>query len=239
MPDEPSATAAQAGPGGGPAKPARPPRNAPPLALFGLSPRMTKLFVVGSAVLAGAALVAAIIHFADQMTASLTEGPPKLAREFEDKVNNYSIRPPATWVIEDRHDGANIYIKGPKEKGFPPLIIVSLEVKPGGIESYLREHKGRIGYLDKTVKWLSEEPDFIDGCSNTVRLEYECNTVLNDESQVRVHALQYIMEDKPRFYRVTCFVSTELYEKYLPIFEASARTFKRTPIPKAAPQLVP
>lgn len=236
MPEEPKA-AAQPASGSSAAKPARPSWQAPPLGLFGLSPRKTKLCIAGLAVLASGGLVAAIIFFAGQMTDPIAAGTPKLAAEFEDKANNYTIRPPAGWVIEDRHDGANIFIKCPGETGFPPVVIVSLEVKPGGIESYLREHKGRIAFEDKTVKWLGEaEDDFIDGCPNTKRLEYECDAKLDDGSQTRVHALQYIMEDKPRFYRVTCFVSTELYEKYLPKFEACARSFKRTPIPKGVPQ---
>lgn len=191
------------------------------------------------AAVVGAGLVALIIHFANQMTASIAEGPPKLGPEFEDRANNWTIRPPANWVIEDRHDGANIFIKGPREKGFPPLIIVSLEIKPGGMESYLQEHKGRIAFKDKKVKWLSEEPDFIDGCPQTVRLEYECEDEMDDGNMVKVRALQYIMEDKPRFYRVTCFVSPENYEKYLPKFEACARSFRRTPLPKAAPEVLP
>ena len=67
------------------------------------------------------------------LSAPVTESrPPALAKEFEEPNNNYTIRPPVNWFIEDRHDGNNIYLKGPREKGFSPLIIVSLEVKPGG-----------------------------------------------------------------------------------------------------------
>ncbi|MCY3021527.1 MAG: hypothetical protein NTW87_21140 [Planctomycetota bacterium] len=134
---------------------------------------------------------------------------------------------------------ANIYIKGPREIGFPPLIVVSLHIKPGGIESFLREHKGRITHKDKTVAWMTEESDSIDGCAHTVRLEYECNTEMDDGSAVRVRALQYIMEDRPRFYTVTCFASPEVFERYLPRFEASARSFRRTPIRAPAPQALP
>jgi len=226
--------------GGGAASHMRPPRKPAPPSFLGLSPRKTLLLLGAVAVIAGAALVAAIIHSANQMTNSMSEGSPKLAAEFEDRANNYTIRPPVGWVIEDRHDGANIFIKGPREMGFPPLIIVSLEIKPGGMEAYLQEHKDRIAFKDKTVKWIGrQESDFIDGCPNTVRLEYECDDELDNGTTVRVHALQYIMEDKPRFYRVTCFVSPENYEKYLPKFEASARSFKRTPLPKATPQVLP
>jgi len=224
---------------GGTARPMRLPRKAPPPSFLGLSPRKTMWLLGAVATIAGVGLVVVIILFAGRMTDSVTEGPPKLAAEFEDKTNNWTIRPPVNWVIEDRHDGANVFIKGPKEKGFPPLIIVSLEIKPGGMESYLREHKGRIAFKDKQVKWLNEENDYIDGCPSTVRLEYECSNEMDDGTTVRVHALQYIMEDKPRFYRVTCFVSPENFEKYLPKFEACARSFKRTPLPKAAPQVLP
>jgi len=214
------------------AKLPRPPRKPAAAQPAQLSRRTTVLLVV-----AAVALAIGVAWVVVQMAMPLVEGnQPTLAEEFEDRNNNYAIRRPVTWVIEDRHDGANIYIKGPRERGFPPLIIVSLDIKPGGIESYLREHKGRIAYQDKTVAWISEDTDYIDGCPNTVRLEYECNATLNDDSVVRVRALQFIMEDKPRFYRVTCFVSAELYEKYLSKFEACARSFRRTPIPKATPQ---
>jgi len=236
---------------GGTTRPPRLPRKAAPPSLLGLSPRKTMLLLGAVAAVAGALLVTVIIKFAGDMTAPIAEGAPKLAAEFEERANNYTIRPPVNWVIEDRHDGANIFIKGPKERGFPPLIVVSMEIKPGGIESYMREHKGRIAFQagqitngpkdskDKAVKWISEETDSIDGCPNTVRLEYECNTVMNDETIVRVRALQYIMEDKPRFYRLTGFVSPENFEKYLQKFEACMRSFKRTPLPNAAPQVLP
>jgi hypothetical protein len=101
------------------------------------------------------------------------------------------------------------------------------------LTSYLQLHKGRIELQDKTVKWISEDlGESIDGCPQTARLEYECTLEVENVGPVKVRALQYIMEDKPRFYRVTCFASSSTFEKYLPKFEASVRSFRRQPLPR-------
>jgi hypothetical protein len=52
---------------------------------------------------------------------------------------------------------------------------------------------------------------------------------------VKVRTLQYIMESKPRFYRVTCHARADQFDKLLPYFEATARTFRRTKLPKLLP----
>jgi len=185
---------------------------------------------------AATALVVLVAMLAMYLTANEPEAAvPKLGAEFTDPIHmSFSIRPPANWVIEDPHDKTNIYLKGPREPGLRPLIIVSLDIAPGSLNSYLQLHKGRIEAEDKSVTWISEDSgESIDGCPNTARLEYECNFEAANKEQVRVRALQYIMEDKPRFYRVTCFVPASLYEKYLPRFEASARSFRRVPIGRA------
>lgn len=188
-------------------------------------------------VLAGTGLVIGLTYIISNMVQPDPVTSPPLAKEINDTNNNFTIRPPANWHVEDPHDGSNIYIKGPREKGFSPLVIVSLDIKPGNISSYLQEHKGRISFQDKTVQWISEETDeSIDGCANTARLEYDCVLPIDphDESKgtVKVRTLQYIMEDKPRFYRVTCHVAADLYERYLDRFEACARSFKRIPLPR-------
>jgi len=163
---------------------------------------------------------------------------PKLDREFTDPVNSYSIRRPMGWRIEDPHDKSNVYLKGPLEPGFSPLIISSLDIAPGSLSSYLQLHKARIESQDKTVKWISEDTsESIDGCPQTARLEYECTQEMEGAGPVRVRGLQYIMEDKPRFYRVSCYVTASLYEKYLPKFEASVRSFRRLPLPHSQPSV--
>jgi hypothetical protein len=55
---------------------------------------------------------------------------------------------------------------------------------------------------------------------------------------VKVRTLQYVMEDWPRFYRVTCDAAAEKYKKYLARFEASAGSFKRI-LPKPESNLPP
>lgn len=161
---------------------------------------------------------------------------PRLDQEFTDPINSYSIRRPLGWRIEDPHDKSNIFLKGPKEPGYSPFIVSSLDVAPGSLASYLQLHKGRVEAQDKTVKWISEDlGESIDGCPHTARLEYEFTEETEQAGKVQVRALQYIMEDKPRFYRVSCYVAANLYEKYLPKFEASVRSFRRLPLPRALP----
>ncbi|HYG76190.1 MAG TPA: hypothetical protein VEK08_14390 [Planctomycetota bacterium] len=195
-----------------------------------LSTGMMVLIIAGAVVLVGIVAVLAMQIGAPEPEAMV----PKLAAEFTDPINSYSIRPPVGWVIEDRHDKSNIFIKGPKEPGLSPFIVSSLDIAPGSLSSYLQLHKGRIEAEEKTVQWISEDTgESIDGCVNTARLEYECDFEMSPGSgKFRIRALQYIMEDKPRFYRVTCFVTASLYEKYLPKFEACARSFRRQPLPR-------
>jgi hypothetical protein len=197
------------------------------------------LSMIISFVVIAAVVVFGVAALLAKMARPITENTgPKLAKEITDTRNNYTIRPPMNWHVEDRHDGKNVYIKGPREKGFSPLIIVSLDIKPGGMTSYLLEHKGRISAEDKSIKWISEDTDeSIDGCVNTARLEYDCDMAVDpadaSKGNVTIRTLQYIMEDKPRFYRVTCHVAIDQYEAYLPRFEACVRSFKRIPLPQA------
>jgi hypothetical protein len=165
-----------------------------------------------------------------------TDGPPALGPEFKHNDNAIIIRPPLNWTIVDPHDQWNIFIKGPAvDHGFPPLLIASLEIAPGRMSSYIKEHKARIEAENKTVKWISEQDHMIDN-AHAVRLEFDCEMPLENEKNPDgspkmgvVRSLQYVMEDSPRFYRVTAHVRADLYQKYLSRFEASAHSFKRMP----------
>lgn len=164
---------------------------------------------------------------------TIEEGPPALAQPFKDQKNQVTFCPPLNWNVNDPHDGWNIYIKGPPEHGFPPLIIMSLAIEPGSLRTYLAEHKARIEKEEKTLKWVSEEEDAIDGC-RTMRLEYDCD-LMESGKLVKVRTLQYVLDESPRFYRITCHVAAEKYQKYLARFEACARSFKRAPTPVVLP----
>jgi hypothetical protein len=170
-----------------------------------------------------------------------TSGPPALGKEFKDmgeQRNSVSMRPPLNWTVSDPHDNANVYFKGPKEKGFSPLIIESCEVAPGSLMSYVKEHKARIMAVDKTVKFeeKEEDEDVIDGC-RAFRLVYDVDLPSETDKNadgtpliVTVRTLQYIMEDRPRFYRVTCHARADQFQRFLKRFEASARSWKRLPM---------
>ncbi|HEY3319708.1 MAG TPA: hypothetical protein VGP72_04455 [Planctomycetota bacterium] len=167
---------------------------------------------------------------------------PRLGPEFNDPlINNFSIHPPLNWHLEDPHDDTNLFIKGPREPGFSPLIIVTLDVREGRLSSYLQLHKSRIEFEDKQkggdgITWIGEnQEESIDGCTRTARLEYECNLADEDGRKIKVRTLQYIMEDRPRFYRITCCATASVFDKYLARFEASARSFRRLPIGKEVP----
>jgi len=166
---------------------------------------------------------------------------PALDKEFKDTPDNFAIRPPQNWYLQDRVPNTSIIMKGPREKGYPPLIIVSLDIAPGKLTGYVEQHKARISHHDKTVKFISEERDQgIDGC-DAIRLEYESEQPVEGEPEnmVKIRTLQYILEDPPtRFYRVTCHVAADVFDKYVARFEASARTFKRLPVVVAPPRIL-
>lgn len=158
-------------------------------------------------------------------------GPPALDEAYVSQADNFSIRPPLHWGRSDQYPVASVVIKGPEEHGFSPLIMVALDIAPGRLDAYVKEHKTRLEREERSVQWLSEQEDWIDGC-RAMRLEYQTEYQEPDRPKGTVRALQYILEDQLRFYRITCFVNAEFYEKYVRKFEASARSFHRTPLPK-------
>ncbi|MFH0939330.1 MAG: hypothetical protein V1899_08630 [Planctomycetota bacterium] len=162
---------------------------------------------------------------------TIEEGPPALAKKFKDIKNGYTICPPLNWVIQDPHDGWNLYLKAPAEKEFSSVIIVSLEIAPGQLASYLAEHRARIENQDKTIKWIGEaEEEVIDGCL-AMKIEYDCDLQIDNDTSVKVRTRQYILEDRPRFYRITCHSRADKFDKYEARFDACARTFTRAPEP--------
>lgn len=170
------------------------------------------------------------IFILDSASVRVDDGPVALGQAYVNNDDNFSIHPPINWTVDDHFGGASVAIKGPQERGMSPLILVALEIGPGRLESYLEEHKRRLSHQDATLKWVGEDDTWIDGC-HVARLEYESDVEIQEgKPTVRVHALQYIFDNKPRFYRVTCFVNASLYERYRAKFEASAGSFARRPI---------
>ena len=179
---------------------------------------------------------------------------PILAAEFKHVKDNYSIRVPLNWGILDREPDVSLHTvpKSPRngskfqssEYGYGPHIMVSRDdLASGRFKPYLLEHKARIENLDKTVKWLSEDEDCIDGC-HTARLVYEWDfTKEEDHSIVRVRTLQYVLDDRhdeiPRYFVISCSVGAAAYDKLLPTFEATSRSFHRTAPAQAQPALAP
>ena len=134
----------------------------------------------------------------------------------------------------DPHDGENIYIQGPVEKRYSPLIHLNMESASGKLEDYVKEQKDRIKAQDKNVEWIKdgEEFDVINGC-RAYRLIYDVDLSLEKNNNadgtpnpVKVRTLQFIMDKNPYFYRVSCYVQADLYKKYLDFFDAAAHTFK-------------
>jgi hypothetical protein len=166
-------------------------------------------------------------------------GGPKLGDEYRDPVNNYSIHPPYNWRLEDPHDGYNFFIVGPRERGFSPLIMICVDVQPGELDEYLKDYKSLTQFKEKTLQFTSDARDRVDK-TECARLEYDCDLQTDDGKTVKIHSLQYIIPDPPRFYRITCSVRGELFPNYLTRFEAAARSFKRLPpttqtVPRMAP----
>jgi hypothetical protein len=187
-------------------------------------------------VLAGAACAGLAILVSQLIVPAVETGPPVLAAPFNDQVNGVSIRPPINWGINDPHDGYNVYFLGQKEKGYSPLIIMTLDITAGRLDAAVKEHKDRTSARDKSVKWLSEEMDVIDSAP-AKRLEYEYTYQEQGKPDVTVRGLQFIIADYPRYYRVSGYVQADLYKRYYERFNASLRSFKRLPKPFATPQV--
>lgn len=198
------------------------------------------MFVILGFVVVGAGLVLALLYFSHRVVGDSAEkvfnSGPQLQGEFNDRHNSYGIRPPVGWTIRDPHDQKNIYITGPNDAVFPPMIVINLDIKAGSIASYMQEHKGRIQFENKTAQFISDDPDSIDGAVATRRFVYDLDHVADNGQTIRLRTLQYILEDKPRFYRVTCHARVEDFDRLLPFFEASARTLRRTKVPTKTPQ---
>jgi len=230
----PQAQAGVAGtPGQEPAKPVRrwtaPPKQMRRLDKFGwwlVVVSTTAVVVLGLFILLGKASFIEV-----------NPGPVVLGQAYLDNEDNFSIRPPVNWTVDDHFPDASVAITGPQEHGMSPLILVALEIAPGRLESYLEEHKRRLQRQDPSVKWLSEDEVWIDGCRAT-RLEFECAVEDRQGGMAPVRALQYVFDCKPRYYRVTCFVAASLYEKYRSKFEATAGSFARQPLVVPFPQPV-
>jgi hypothetical protein len=166
-------------------------------------------------------------------------GKVSLEKPFTHPRDSYSIQPPRNWTLHDRVPGASLVIKGRMEPGFSPLLIVALEVAPDRLEGYVKEHKSRLQHENPSIAWLSESDDFIQGM-RAIRLEYECDYQDQGKTEkVRLKNLQYVIDSRPRFYRITGSVAKPYYERYLDRFEGSARTFQRTPLPQVMPQPLP
>lgn len=234
-PAAPAAPTAPAEGTGDKKSPPGPPRRLPVQAK---QKPISPLILIGFVVL-GAGLVGALLYFSHSVVSESTEEllnrGVQLQGEFVDRHNSYGIRHPVGWKIRDPHDQKNIYITGPNDKVFPPMVVINLDIKAGGIASYIQEHKGRIQFENKSAQFISDEPDSIDGALATRRLVYDMDHVNDQGAVVRIRTLQYIMEDKPRFYRVTSHARVEHFDAMLPYFEAVSRSFRRTRVPAKTP----
>jgi hypothetical protein len=156
-----------------------------------------------------------------------------LADEFKDRVNemaDFAFRPPLKWNIDDRTQRYTYYVQGYKEPGFSPLMIFNSVPAPGSLAAFLDEHKKRIAIEEPSTKFISEEDDVIDGC-RVKRIEYDCDYKASDESPiVKLRTLQFLIKDPsfPVFYKITCHSPLETYASHVPVFEASAHSFRRT-----------
>jgi len=159
-------------------------------------------------------------------------GPVVLDKEYDSPTDNFSIRGPINWSKEEEVGGNSLVFKGPVEKGQGPIILVSNEVAPGRLASYVEEHKKRLEHEEPTLKWLSEEDTWIGGV-HTIRLEYESQYKPDeDRPAVGIRVMLYIFDAKPRFYRVMCYAADTCFERYRPKLEACAETFSLKPIPE-------
>jgi len=160
---------------------------------------------------------------------------PKLGDEFRDQVRDmadFAFSPPRKWNIDDRTTPYTYYVQGPKESGFSPLMIYASITAPGSIQAFLDEHKKRIEIEEPSTKFISEEEDAIDGC-RVKRIEYDCDYKASDESPVvKLRTVQFIVKDPsfPVFYKITCHAKMETFASHLPLFEASAHSFRRVEI---------
>lgn len=229
-----SAPPASAGPGANPASapnPATVRRRWAPAPPTNLSTFKIVLVIGLAAVLAVALVVA--LHYV--LTPAPVVAKVVLGDEFRDRVNemaDFAFSPPRHWNIDDRTQKYTYYVQGPKEVGFSPLMIFTSTAAPGTMSTFLDEHKKRIQNEEPSTQFISEEDDSIDGC-RAKRIEYDCEYRETDTSPlVKLRTLQFVVKDPsfPVFYKITCHSTLETYASHVPVFEASAHSFRRVEV---------
>ncbi len=190
---------------------------------------------------AAAILLVASLHF---LLAPSGPSKPALDKEFRDAFNqsDFAFNPPRYWKIDDRTEKYTYYVKGPRETGFSPLMIFTSVSAPGQLAAFVDEHKKRmVAMEDPSVRFISDEDDSIDGC-RAKRIEYESDYKESENAPViKIHTLQFIVKDPsyPVFYKITCHSKRESFFEFLPIFSASAHSFRRVEVKVPGDWLLP
>lgn len=192
--------------------------------------------VLGLAAVLGLGLVTAL-HYVFRPR----QHAPALATEFRDTTNYFAIQAPRNWSIDDRVQEGSVFIQGPREQGFRPLIWIASLPSPGKLPKFAAEHKARMKLEEPSVNFTFEDSDSIDGCE-AVRLEYD-----SDYSEApgapgfKLKTLQFVLKDPTYyvFYKLTCSSRADTFEEHKAAFEASAHTFHRLPLPESKPRFLP
>lgn len=167
--------------------------------------------------------------------------PPALAAEFCDTANYFAIQAPRNWSIDDRVQAGSVFIQAPREPGFRPLIWVASLPSPGKLPKFIADHKARMKLEEPSVNFTFEDTDSIDGCE-AVRLEYDCDySEAPGTPPFKLKTLQFVLKDPTYyvFYKLTCSSRADTFESHKAQFEASARTFRRLPVPDSNPRFLP
>lgn len=197
----------------------------------------TLIFVIGGGIVLGSAIMLGLYQVFKPAPRPLV-----LAKEFRDPVNYFSIQAPKNWNIDDRTVPGSVFIQGPREARFKPLIwIVPSMPAPGKLPKFVVEHKARLQIEEPSVKFLFEDTDSVDGCE-AVRIEYECDYAEAPGAvPFKLKTLQFILKDPTyyAYYKITCSARADTFEIHRAAFEASARTFHRLPMPESKPRFLP
>jgi len=133
----------------------------------------------------------------------------------------FSMQPPRGWKVVDSglREGTAVIFWGPKDKVFPPIVIIAVDVT-NSLEGHVTMFKQALHQILTNYQFVSEKSRMIDGLPGCELVYNYTKKILHLKTK-RVYLLK-----KEKVYDMSFTALQDNYEEYLPVFESSIETFK-------------
>jgi len=131
------------------------------------------------------------------------------------------MQPPRGWKVVDSglREGTAVIFWGPKDKVFPPIVIIGVDVA-NSLEGHVTMFKQALHQILTNYQFVSEKSRMIDGL-------HGCELVYNYTKKIfHLKAKRVYLLKKNKVYDMNFTALQDNYEEYLPVFESSIETFK-------------